>query len=121
MRYEIGRQKWFAYGEADGVVEALELQVSEAPGRPRARVGDVEVVPPRHGGEAGLAVPGHEAPEGRRRPVEGAGVGDLVERRPRHLTHQEKQSTEHMDVSQPACQKDRGTNQTRLMIERFLG
>jgi hypothetical protein len=73
------------YRDADGVVEALELEEGEAPGRPGARVRDVEVVPPRHGGEP--PVPGNGAPEGGRRPVEGARVGDLVQRRPRsHLT-----------------------------------
>jgi len=74
-----------SYGESDDVVEALELEVGEAPARPGARVGDVEVVPPRRGGEPGGAVPGHEAPEGGRRRIEGPGVGHLVVRRPCHL------------------------------------
>jgi hypothetical protein len=84
-----------AYREADGLVEALELEEGEAPGRPGARVGDVEVVPPRHGGEPGGGVPGHRAPEGGRQPVEGAGVGDLVQRRPSHLNprQESRQST----------------------------
>jgi hypothetical protein len=81
------------YRDADGVVEALELEEGEAPGRPGARVRDVEVVPPRHGGEP--PVPGNGAPEGGWRPVEGARVGDLVQRRPRsHLTraHEENRA-----------------------------
>lgn len=69
------------------MVEALELEVGEAPARPGAGVGDVEVVPPRRGGEPGGAVPGHEAPESGRRRVEGPGVGDLLVRRPRHLKY----------------------------------
>jgi hypothetical protein len=73
------------YRDAYGVVEALELEEGEAPRRPGARVRDVEVVPPRHGGEP--PVPGNGTPEGGWRPVEGARVGDLVQRRPRsHLT-----------------------------------
>jgi hypothetical protein len=73
------------YRDADGVVEALELEEGEAPRRPGARVRDVEVVPPRHDGEP--PVPGNGAPEGGWQPVEGARVGDLVQRRPRsHLT-----------------------------------
>ena len=83
------------YRDADDVVQALELEEGEAPGRPGARVGDIEVVPPRHGGEPGGGVAGHGAPEGGRRPVEGAGIGDLVQRRPRHLTRGKE--TEHMD------------------------
>jgi hypothetical protein len=73
------------YRDADGVVEALELEEGEASGRPGARVRDVEVVPPCHDGES--PVPRNGAPEGGWRPVEGARVGDLVQRRPRsHLT-----------------------------------
>jgi hypothetical protein len=79
-----------SYGESDGVIEALELEVSEAPARPGAGVGDVEVVPPRRGGEPGGAVPGHEAPEGGRRRVEGPGVGHLVASRPRHLESRQR-------------------------------
>lgn len=80
------------------MVEALELEEGEAPGRPGARVGDIEVVPPRHGGEPGGGVAGHGAPEGGRRPVEGAGVGDLVQRRPGHLIEvRRSKKTEHMD------------------------
>jgi hypothetical protein len=73
------------YRDAYGVVEALELEEGEAPGCPGARVRDVEVVPPCHGGEP--PVPRNGAPEGGWRPVEVARVGDLVQRRPRnHLT-----------------------------------
>jgi hypothetical protein len=73
------------YRDADGVVEALELEEGEASGRPGARVRDVEVVPPCHDGES--PVPRNGAPEGGWRSVEGARVGDLVQRRPRsHLT-----------------------------------
>lgn len=80
------------YRKADGVVEALELEDGEASGRPGTRVRDVEVVPARHGGEPGGGVPGHGAPECGRRPVEFAGLGDLVQPRPCHLNPTGKQS-----------------------------
>ena len=41
------------YHDVDDVVEALELEEGEAPRHLGAHVGDVEVVPPRHGGEPG--------------------------------------------------------------------
>jgi hypothetical protein len=73
------------YRDTDGVVEALELEEGEAPGCQGARVRDVEVVPPRHGGEP--PIPRNRAPEGGWRPDEGACVGDLIQRRPcSHLT-----------------------------------
>jgi len=96
-----------SHGEADGVVEALELEVGEAPARPGAGVGDVEVVPPRRRGEAGGAVPGHEVPEGGRRRVEGPGVGDLVVRRPRHLTHAKHQESRALSVARAYWSKSK--------------
>ena len=91
------------YRDADGVVEALELEEGEAPGRPGARVGDVEVVPPRHDGEP--AVPGNGAPEGGRRPVEGAGISDLVQRRPRHLTRAREENRAKIQASSKSPQR----------------
>jgi hypothetical protein len=74
-----------SHGESDDTVEALELEVGEAPARPGAGVGDVEVVPPRRGGEPGGAVLGHEAPEGGRRRVESPRVGHRKWRTGRRL------------------------------------